>query len=139
MAGADKLSIPVSELSESFIRASGPGGQNVNKVSSAVQLRFDVVNSPSLTRYQKDRLAKLASHLMTLAGEMIIEASRYRSQPQNRADARLRLAALIAEASKPPPPKRRKTKPTKGSIERRLKAKSGRADVKKMRGKIGDE
>ena len=139
MAGAGELTIPESELSESFIRASGPGGQNVNKVSSAVQLRFDVVNSPSLTQYQKERLAKLASHLMTLAGEMIIDASRYRSQPQNRADARARLAALIAEASKPPPPKRRKTKPTKGSIERRLKAKSGRADVKKMRGRIGDE
>ncbi len=136
---APLLIIPETELSESFIRSSGPGGQNVNKVSTAVQLRLDVANSPSLTAYQKERLAKLASHLMTLAGEIIIEASRYRTQTQNREDARARLAALIEEASKPPPKKRRPTKPTKGSIERRLKEKTGRSGVKKMRGKVGDE
>jgi len=134
-----ELTIPESELSESFIRASGPGGQNVNKVSTAVQLRFDVANSPSLTAYQKARLAKLASHLMTQAGELILEASRFRTQTQNREDARARLAAFIAEASKPPPPKRKKTRPTKASVERRLKAKTGRSGVKKMRGRVGEE
>jgi ribosome-associated protein len=133
------LTIPESELKESFIRSSGPGGQNVNKVSTAVQLRFDVAASPSLTPYQKGRLLKLASHLATQAGEIIIEAARYRTQPQNREDARARLAALIAEASRPPPPKRKKTKPTKGSVERRLKQKTGRSAVKRMRGKVGDE
>jgi ribosome-associated protein len=133
------LTIPEAELSETFIRSSGPGGQNVNKVSTAVQLRFDVANSPSLTPYQKERLVKLASHLVTQAGELIIEAGRYRTQPQNREDARLRLAALIAEASRPPPPKRKKTRPTKGSVERRLKEKTGRSTVKKMRGKVGED
>jgi ribosome-associated protein len=133
------LTVPESELSESFIRSSGPGGQNVNKVSTAVQLRFDVVNSPSLTTYQKERLVKIASHLVTQAGELIIEAGRYRTQPQNREDARQRLAALIEEASRPPPPKRKKTRPTKGSIERRLKEKTGRSTVKRMRGKVGED
>jgi ribosome-associated protein len=131
--------IQESELSESFVRASGPGGQNVNKVSTAVQLRFDVANSPSLNAYQKGRLARIASHLMTQAGELIIEASRYRTQVQNREDARARLAAMIEEASKPPPPKRKKTKPTKASVERRLKAKTSRSGVKKMRGRVGDD
>jgi ribosome-associated protein len=131
--------IPESELSESFVRASGPGGQNVNKVATAVQLRFDVANSPSLNAYQKGRLARIASHLMTQSGELIIEASRFRTQVQNREDARARLAAMIEEASKPPPPKRKKTRPTKASVERRLKAKTSRSGVKKMRGRVGDD
>lgn len=130
---APVLTIPEGELSEAFIRAGGPGGQNVNKVSTAVQLRFSVVNSPSLSAYQKERLAQIASHLMTLDGELVLEASRYRTQTQNREDARARLAAMIEEASRPPPPKRRKTRPTKGSVERRLKEKAGRGTVKKMR------
>jgi ribosome-associated protein len=134
-----ELSIPESELSESFIRSSGPGGQNVNKVATAVQLRFDVANSPSLNAYQKGRLALIASHLMTQAGELIIEASRYRTQVQNREDARSRLAAMIEEASMPPPPKRKKTRPTKASVERRLKAKTSRSGVKKMRGRVGED
>lgn len=130
-----ELTIPESELEESFIRSSGPGGQNVNKVATAVQLRFDMANSPSLNAYQKGRLARIASHLVTSDGVLIIEAGRFRTQGQNRDDARARLAALVAEASRPPPPKRKKTKPTKASVERRLKAKSGRSDVKRMRGK----
>ncbi|MFK7901611.1 MAG: alternative ribosome rescue aminoacyl-tRNA hydrolase ArfB [Nitratireductor sp.] len=134
-----KLNIPESELSESFIRSAGPGGQNVNKVSTAVQLRFNVKNSPSISAYVKSRLYKIASHLMTQEGELLLEASKFRQQGMNRDDARARLAALIAEASKPPPPKRRKTKPTRGSVERRLKKKSGRSQVKKMRGKVRDD
>lgn len=139
MAAVRQLTIPESELSETFIRSAGPGGQNVNKVATAVQLRFDVVNSPSLTPFVKSRLIKLASHLMTQDGELIIEASRHRLQGMNRTDARQRLANLIAQASMPPPPKRRKTKPTKGSIERRLKSKSGRSKIKKMRGRIDED
>ncbi len=133
------LTIPESELSESFIRSSGPGGQNVNKVATAVQLRFDVANSPSLTDYQKQRLLKIASHLASHAGEIVIEASRYRTQPQNRDDARARLAAMVEEASRPPPPKRRKTKPSKGAVERRLKEKTGRSGIKKMRGRVDED
>jgi len=133
------LQIPENELSEKFIHATGPGGQNVNKVATAVQLRFNVKLSPSLTLYQKNRLKTIASHLMTLEGELLIEASKFRSQGRNREHARERLAELIEEASKPPPPKRRKTRPTKGSIERRLKAKTGRGNIKKMRGKVRDD
>jgi ribosome-associated protein len=129
------LTIPESELHEAFIRSSGPGGQNVNKVASAVQLRFDMVNSPSLTTWQKRQLTRIASHLVTGDGVLIIEAARFRTQGQNREDARARLAALIEQASKPPPPKRKKTRPTKASVERRLKAKTGRAGIKRMRGR----
>ncbi len=134
-----KLTVPESEITEKFIHAAGPGGQNVNKVATAVQLRFDVKNSPSISAYVKNRLKTLASHLMTDSGELLIEASKHRMQGRNREDARIRLAELIAEASKPPPPKRRKTRPTKGSVERRLKAKTGRGNIKKMRGKVRDE
>ena len=136
---ASTLKIPESELSEKFIHAAGPGGQNVNKVATAVQLRVHVKLSPSLTLYQKNRLKTIASHLMTLEGELLIEASKFRSQGRNREHARERLAELIEEASKPPPPKRRKTRPTKGSIERRLKAKTGRGNIKKMRSKVRDD
>lgn len=136
MAPPVELKIPEHELKESFIRSAGPGGQNVNKVSTAVQLRFDVRNSPSLSSYVKTRLAKLASHLMTQNGELVIEASQHRQQGMNRQEARLRLAKLIEEASKPPPKKRRKTKPTKGSVEKRLKKKSARGAIKKLRNKV---
>lgn len=133
--------LPVAEweLTESFIRSSGPGGQNVNKVATAVQLRFHVRNSPSLDARQKANLARIASHLMTRDGELIIEASRFRTQAQNREDARARLATLIGEASKPPPKKRKPTRPTKGSVERRLKEKAGRSNIKQKRGRVRGE
>jgi len=133
---SSSITIAGWELIEQFIRASGPGGQNVNKVSTSVQLRFDVRSSPSLPEPVKTRLASLAGRRMSKDGVLLIEADRFRSQDRNRQDARDRLQALIAKAAAPPPPKRRKTKPTKGSIERRLKAKAGRAAIKKNRGAV---
>lgn len=133
-----KITIPEEALSESFIRSSGPGGQNVNKVSSAVQLRLDL-NQSELNEEIIARAIKLAGQRATKNGEIIIEANRFRMQERNRIDARERLAALIAKAAEPPPPPRKKTRPSKGSVERRLKAKAGRSVVKKMRGRVGDD
>jgi ribosome-associated protein len=138
MADRARLQVPESELRERFIRSSGPGGQNVNKVASAVQLRFGVASSRALNEWQKQQLRRIANHLLTQEDELVIEASRYRTQGQNRADARARLAALIDKASRSPPKKRKKTKPTRGSVEKRLKAKAGRSRVKHLRGKIAD-
>ncbi|SDU10231.1 alternative ribosome rescue aminoacyl-tRNA hydrolase ArfB [Stappia sp. ES.058] len=124
--------IPASELSESFIRASGPGGQNVNKVASAVQLRFQFSENTSLPDDVKRRLARLAGSRLTLSGEILIQSDRFRSQERNREDAMQRLAALVRKAFERPKP-RKATRPTKGSKERRLKAKKQRGATKKLR------
>ncbi len=132
----DTITIAGWELVEQFIRASGPGGQNVNKVATAVQLRFDVRGSPSLPDRVKTNLARLAGRRLSKDGVLVLEADRFRTQERNREDARERLKALIVEAAAPPPPRRRKTRPTKASVERRLKAKSSRATLKKTRGSV---
>jgi ribosome-associated protein len=114
------------ELEENFIRSSGPGGQNVNKVATAVQLRFE-------------RTIQFAGQRATKDGVIVIEASRFRTQEQNRADARARLIELIAKAAEPPPKPRKKTRPSKGAVERRLKEKAGRSGIKKMRGRVSSD
>lgn len=132
-----QIAIDESELDETFVRASGPGGQNVNKLSTAVQLRFDARRSPSLPNAVAVRLMRLAGRRLTLDGVIVISAQQHRTQDRNRADARERLAALVAEAAVPPTP-RRATRPTLASKKRRLEDKSKRGDTKRLRGDRGD-
>jgi ribosome-associated protein len=136
---APGAAVSENELLEAFIRSSGPGGQNVNKVATAVQLRFDARNAPGLSDYVRERAIKLAGSRATKDGVIIIEAGQHRTQDRNREDARNRLFALIAKAAEPPPKPRKKTKPSRGAIEKRLKTKSGRSTIKKLRGRIDSE
>jgi ribosome-associated protein len=126
------ISIAERELEEHFIRASGPGGQNVNKLASAVQLRFDVRRSPGLPEQVRARLERLAGKRLTREGVLVINAERHRTQERNRQDARARLIELIRRAAVAPRP-RRATKPTASSRQRRLDSKKRRATIKGLR------
>ncbi len=129
-----EIAIDEAELEESFVLASGPGGQNVNKVASAVQLRFNVGRSLSLPWEVKQRLGALAGRRLTKDGVLVLEASRFRDQTRNRADARERLVQLIRQAAIRPK-KRKPTKPSRASKERRIERKKARSKLKRLRGK----
>jgi ribosome-associated protein len=129
------ITIAESELRERFVRASGPGGQNVNKVASAVELRFDAARSLALTDEIRERLKALAGSRMTADGILVIDARRFRTQAENREDARERLAALVRQASIRPR-RRRKTRPTSAAVERRIGAQRQRGAPKARGGRI---
>ncbi|HSW57075.1 MAG TPA: alternative ribosome rescue aminoacyl-tRNA hydrolase ArfB [Dehalococcoidales bacterium] len=133
-----EIAIDESEMKLDFVRSSGPGGQNVNKVSSAVELRFDVRNSPSLPEEVRQRLLKLAHKRITENGILVIDARRFRSQLANRQDALERCLELVRRASLKPEV-RRPTRPTRASRERRLEVKRNRSTTKRLRGRINEE
>ncbi|XWN20434.1 MAG: alternative ribosome rescue aminoacyl-tRNA hydrolase ArfB [Roseibium sp.] len=129
-----KIHIRKEDISEDFIRASGPGGQNVNKVSTAVQLRFNLAGNETLPEDVKSRAARIAGSRLTQYGEIILQADRYRTRERNREDALERLLELLRKATEKPKP-RKATKPTLGAKKRRLDAKKQRGQIKKMRGR----
>lgn len=130
------VTVREADLHETFLAGSGPGGQHANKVATSVQLR---VALSALPERLHARLREIAGGRINREGEIVIEAARHRSRERNRADARERLAALIREAAQPPPPKRRPTRPTRGSVKRRLDGKTKRGAVKKLRGRVRGE
>ncbi len=132
------VAIDEKEIQEEFIRASGPGGQNVNKVATAVQLRFDVRRSLTLPSEIRSRLFRLAGRRLNAEGVLVIQAQRFRTQEQNRADARERLVALIRQAAVRPKP-RRKTKPSRAAKERRLESKKRKSQIKSLRRRVHAE
>jgi ribosome-associated protein len=133
-----RIQLDESELKWEFTRSAGPGGQNVNRLETAVQLRFDAANSPSLPEDVRRRLLALRDHRVLDSGEVLINASRFRSQGKNREDAQDRLTELIRKAATPPK-KRRPTKPSKGAKERRLQSKKQRSSTKRLRGRPGED
>ncbi len=134
----DRIVLDEREIVERFVRSSGPGGQHVNKVATAVQLRYDLKHSRSIPDEVRTRLIRLAGNRVTSEGVLVLEARRFRSREKNRRDARERLLALIRKASAPPRP-RRKTTPSQQSRERRLSDKRRHGEVKRKRGGVSDE
>lgn len=135
---SSRITIPDDELTEKFIRASGPGGQNVNKVSTAVELRFDLAHSPSVPDDVRARAMRIAGHRLTQDGEVVIKAQKFRSQDRNREDAREQLRTILIAALHVDKP-RRKTKPTYSSQVKRMDSKTVRARVKQGRGRVRGE
>jgi ribosome-associated protein len=134
----DAIAIDEAEIQETFVHSSGPGGQNVNKTATAVQLRFDAAHSPALPQEVRQRLLRLAGNRATQDGVLIIDARRFRTQERNRQDALDRLIALIRQAAHKPTP-RRKTRPSRASRQRRLESKRQRGETKRLRRPVSQD